>query len=130
MKIIGNPVIGCILMVAITVILAAVIAAFVFGMAGNQKDSIPDPYNKTVTVVIADKGFSDHEGFFFDGVDPVTHIQDRYFFIPEEGYKLSKIHVAEIYKLDIREDYYIPYGWLGKQGWRVINITRIEVQSQ
>ncbi|MGD1004842.1 MAG: type IV pilin N-terminal domain-containing protein, partial [Methanoregulaceae archaeon] len=30
-----SPVIGVILMVAITVILAAVIAAFVFGMAGN-----------------------------------------------------------------------------------------------
>ena len=30
-----NPVIGVIIMVAITVILAAVIAAFVFGMAGN-----------------------------------------------------------------------------------------------
>jgi flagellin-like protein len=32
-----SPVIGVILMVAITVILAAVIAAFVFGMAGNVK---------------------------------------------------------------------------------------------
>ncbi|MGD1003854.1 MAG: type IV pilin N-terminal domain-containing protein [Methanoregulaceae archaeon] len=30
-----SPVIGVILLVAITVILAAVIAAFVFGMAGN-----------------------------------------------------------------------------------------------
>jgi archaeal type IV pilus assembly protein PilA len=37
-----SPVIGVILMVAITVILAAVIAAFVFGMAGNV--------NKTKTV--------------------------------------------------------------------------------
>jgi len=36
-----SPVIGVILMVAITVILAAVIAAFVFGMAGNiQKTKI------------------------------------------------------------------------------------------
>jgi flagellin-like protein len=34
-----SPVIGVILMVAITVILAAVIAAFVFGMAGNIKSS-------------------------------------------------------------------------------------------
>ena len=31
-----SPVIGVILMVAVTVILAAVIAAFVFGMAGNM----------------------------------------------------------------------------------------------
>jgi archaeal type IV pilus assembly protein PilA len=36
-----SPVIGVILMVAITVILAAVIAAFVFGMAGNiQKTKV------------------------------------------------------------------------------------------
>ena len=34
-----SPVIGVILMVAITVILAAVIAAFVFGMAGNIQKS-------------------------------------------------------------------------------------------
>jgi flagellin-like protein len=34
-----SPVIGVILMVAITVILAAVIAAFVFGMAGNIQQS-------------------------------------------------------------------------------------------
>jgi archaeal type IV pilus assembly protein PilA len=39
-----SPVIGVILMVAITVILAAVIAAFVFGMAGN--------ITKTKTVAI------------------------------------------------------------------------------
>ncbi|NLW75709.1 MAG: type IV pilin [Methanomicrobiales archaeon] len=34
-----SPVIGVILMVAITVILAAVIAAFVFGMAGNVQST-------------------------------------------------------------------------------------------
>jgi len=34
-----SPVIGVILMVAITVILAAVIAAFVFGMAGNVQNT-------------------------------------------------------------------------------------------
>ena len=41
-----SPVIGVILMVAITVILAAVIATFVFGMAGNVDKS------KTTTVVV------------------------------------------------------------------------------
>ena len=36
-----SPVIGVILMVAVTVILAAVVAAFVFGMAGNvQKTKV------------------------------------------------------------------------------------------
>ena len=41
-----NPVIGVILMVAITVILAAVIAAFVFGLSG----SFEPRYNTTITV--------------------------------------------------------------------------------
>jgi archaeal type IV pilus assembly protein PilA len=52
-----SPVIGVILMVAITVILAAVIAAFVFGMAGSiQKTKVaaatvmkPDASHITVT---------------------------------------------------------------------------------
>jgi archaeal type IV pilus assembly protein PilA len=52
-----SPVIGVILMVAITVILAAVIAAFVFGMAGNiSKTKVvaatvqqPDAQHITVT---------------------------------------------------------------------------------
>lgn len=42
-----SPVIGVILMVAITVILAAVIAAFVFGMAGNIQKS------KTVAATVS-----------------------------------------------------------------------------
>ncbi len=42
-----SPVIGVILMVAIVVILAAVIAAFVFGMAGNVQTT------KTIGVTVA-----------------------------------------------------------------------------
>jgi len=45
-----SPVIGVILMVAITVILAAVIAAFVFGMAGNIQTT------KVVSLTMTDAG--------------------------------------------------------------------------
>jgi len=45
-----SPVIGVILMVAITVILAAVIGAFVFGMAGNVQST------KTVAVTASVNG--------------------------------------------------------------------------
>jgi len=45
-----SPVIGVILMVAITVILAAVIAAFVFGMTGNVQTQ------KTVAVTVGQNG--------------------------------------------------------------------------
>jgi flagellin-like protein len=58
-----SPVIGVILMVAITVILAAVIAAFVFGMAGNiQKSKVvaaTASRTSTSTVVITYNGGQD-----------------------------------------------------------------------
>jgi flagellin-like protein len=118
-----SPVIGVILMVAITVILSAVIAAFVFGM-GNRISG-QEPYG-TVTVVIGNKGFSDSEGFFLDGINPETHITDRYYLSPEEGYKLSKIQISQIYRIDAKFDYYISDRW-GRTGtgWRIINITQI-----
>jgi flagellin-like protein len=47
-----SPVIGVILMVAITVILAAVIAAFVFGMTGNvqTQKNVPLAFRKVETI--------------------------------------------------------------------------------
>jgi flagellin-like protein len=58
-----SPVIGVILMVAITVILAAVIAAFVFGMAGNVQStkvvSMTATKNATGYVTVTNMGGSD-----------------------------------------------------------------------
>ena len=58
-----SPVIGVILMVAITVILAAVIAAFVFGMAGNVQStkvvSLTASKNATGGITITNMGGSD-----------------------------------------------------------------------
>ncbi|MDI9642568.1 MAG: type IV pilin N-terminal domain-containing protein [Archaeoglobales archaeon] len=60
-----SPVIGVILMVAITVILAAVIASFVFGMSGTvTKPKTPGLSLKridtdTISVVITDMGGAD-----------------------------------------------------------------------
>ncbi|NVO67774.1 type IV pilin [Methanofollis tationis] len=58
-----SPVIGVILMVAITVILAAVIAAFVFGMAGNVQTS------KTVVVTAKLNASSEPEFMVQGGAD-------------------------------------------------------------
>ena len=71
-----SPVIGVILMVAITVILAAVIAAFVFGMAGNiSKTKVvaataqkPDGNHVTVTY----QGGQDASSFTFGTVTVTT----------------------------------------------------------
>ena len=67
-----SPVIGVILMVAITVILAAVIAAFVFGMSGNiTKTKIvavtaQQPDGKTITVTY--QGGQDAQSFEYGNV--------------------------------------------------------------
>lgn len=70
------PMLGVILMVAITIILAAVIAAFVFGMSGNIK-RVSDyaPLNETITVV--DKvwiGHSDSWGYISTSKDSVYRV--------------------------------------------------------
>ena len=65
-----SPVIGVILMVAITVILAAVIGAFVFGMGGNLKKT----YNVGVTATQSD---ANNVTFTFQGgpdADLVTNL--------------------------------------------------------
>lgn len=60
-----SPVIGVILMVAITVILAAVIGTFVLGLGGNIGDSVTagvtveDEGTSAVTVTLANKGTAD-----------------------------------------------------------------------
>jgi len=58
-----SPVIGVILMVAITVILAAVIAAFVFGMSGNIGTT------KTVAATAAQQGATDITVTYQGGAD-------------------------------------------------------------
>lgn len=58
-----SPVIGTILMVAITVILAAIIAAFVFGMTGNVQKT------KVVSLVAERSGNSEVQVTNFGGQD-------------------------------------------------------------
>lgn len=58
-----SPVIGVILMVAITVILAAVIAAFVFGMAGNVQKT------KVVAVTLTRTNANTVSALFQGGAD-------------------------------------------------------------
>src|SRR5512137_1388068 len=64
-----SPVIGVILMVAITVILAAVIAAFVFGMSGNISKT------KTVAVTVQ-KINSTHISVMNNGGQDATSLQN------------------------------------------------------
>jgi len=70
-----SPVIGVILMVAITVILAAVIAAFVFGMSGNITKTkivaatVQQPSSDQITVTY--QGGQDAQSFSF-GIVTVT----------------------------------------------------------
>ncbi|MDP2798199.1 MAG: type IV pilin N-terminal domain-containing protein [Methanoregula sp.] len=61
-----SPVIGVILMVAITVILAAVIAAFVFGMAGNVQKT------KVVAVTLTRTNANTVSALFQGGTDAAS----------------------------------------------------------
>jgi flagellin-like protein len=71
-----SPVIGVILMVAITVILAAVIAAFVFGMSGNITKtkivaaSVQQPTSDAIIVTY--QGGQDSQSFNYATVDVTT----------------------------------------------------------
>ena len=62
-----SPVIGVILMVAITVILAAVIAAFVFGMAGN--------ISKTKVVAVTGQRVGANITFTYQGGQDAATVQ-------------------------------------------------------
>ena len=72
-----SPVIGVILMVAITVILAAVIAAFVFGMGGTLKKSYMVAATATQTdadtIEITYNGGPDHESLTYLNVSLGTY---------------------------------------------------------
>ncbi|MEI7857195.1 MAG: type IV pilin N-terminal domain-containing protein [Methanomicrobiales archaeon] len=61
-----SPVIGVILMVAITVILAAVIAAFVFGMAGGIQKT------KVVAVTLSRSGTGTVQALYQGGADSAS----------------------------------------------------------
>ena len=68
-----SPVIGVILMVAITVILAAVISAFVFGMAGNiskSKSVVFTAHRSGAQVIFLNQGGPDVKNLV--GVDIIT----------------------------------------------------------
>jgi flagellin-like protein len=115
-----HPAVGVILMVAITVVLAAAIAGFIFSMAGNFQHD-PDPFNQTVTITITDKGFTDSQGFFIDGLDK-NGFKRRIFLFPEDGYKISKFEIGDSYRFEIRRDYYIPEIVGTTNGWRMVSV--------
>ncbi|MCU4741159.1 type IV pilin N-terminal domain-containing protein [Natronoglomus mannanivorans] len=70
-----SPVIGVILMVAITVILAAVIAAFVLDLGQSQSTSVNagvsiDETSDRVTIQLTDSGNAEHVVVSMDGSSP------------------------------------------------------------
>jgi len=71
-----SPVIGVILMVAITVILAAVIAAFVFGMSGNISKTkvvaVTAQQPSPTTITITYQGGQDSKSFVSGNVTVTT----------------------------------------------------------
>lgn len=82
-----SPVIGVILMVAITVILAAVIAAFVFGMAGNIQTT------KVVSLTMTDAGT--HGVVTISGGTDLTSLNKVYYSI-DGGTRINLFTTGEV----------------------------------
>jgi len=104
-----HPVIGMILMVAITVILAAVIAVYVFGMAKNIEQT-PATGEKNITIILESKGFSDSVGFWIDGRDKLMILRRYYsghpFTEKTEGINMEDLKIGEPYQITIKEGGY------------------------
>lgn len=92
-----SPVIGVILMVAITVILAAVIAVFVFGLAGDLETSAQK--DVTVKTGVSQNGSVTYQIFAGADVDKITHISytnGTGSFDNATSYDVSKVGTIEI----------------------------------
>lgn len=97
-----SPVIGVILMVAITVILAAVIAAFVFGVSGNIK-RVGDHTTLNETITVVDKVWSGHSeswGYISTSKDTVYRV------LHDEDYLRLRMNHTYNVELDYRSGGY------------------------
>lgn len=113
-----SPIIGVILMVAITVILAAIIASFVFGISGNIKrgDSTPPIPNETFTIV--DKvwdGNSNHWGYVTVSTGDAYRVRD--------SIEYMKLRINRTYNVDIELDLWNDYLVITKVNYEVFNVT-------
>ncbi|WOX57182.1 type IV pilin N-terminal domain-containing protein [Methanoculleus receptaculi] len=87
-----SPVIGVILMVAITVILAAVIAAFVFGMAGNiqtTKNVAATATQQGNDIIVTYQGGADSNSVAYLRIDVSRNAPMYYYWRGETGGTLT-----------------------------------------
>ena len=84
-----SPVIGVLLMVSITVILAAVIAAFVFGMAGTMEKS------KTVAVTVH-QASTNNMTFTYQGGQDAATLETIAYTVTDDSGKDSTVTVGTI----------------------------------
>jgi flagellin-like protein len=101
-----SPVIGVILMVAITVILAAVIAAFVFGM--DTPESAPTASIKLSATSISDAADADHNAIKIEhqGGDPLTY-DDMYLKVTVNGTQATLLNTSDIDYFSVGDTFYI-----------------------
>jgi flagellin-like protein len=85
-----SPVIGILLMVSITVILAAIVAAFVFGMAGGIKTT------KTVAVTVQQPESGKITVTYVGGQDSGSFDYAKVIVVPDSG-TVTYYHAAEKY---------------------------------
>jgi flagellin-like protein len=93
-----SSVISVILMVAITMILVAVIAAFVFIMAGNiQQTPTPSPINVTVV----DSHYIPPTGWYSGSQTILSSDGNTYYFI--DYYQWHKLQIGDSYHCQVNQ---------------------------
>lgn len=93
-----SPVVGIILMIAITVVLASVIAIFVFSVGGSIQIKEQNPDH--ITLLIKEKSVDEDYGFY------VVSSKGQTFFINFK--EVGTIQPLEFYDCDVKYDYWIP----------------------
>lgn len=119
-----SPVIGVIMMIIITVILAGVIAAFVFDMANNHPQP-PAPATKTIVLKVTDKGYGDIDGFYVLGSDGSVG-ESQYYLDPSIADTWIGIRVGEYYEVSCIGDSTSPMFY----HWRIRSIRHVENMTE
>ena len=100
---------------------------------------IPQEPDKEKVMVVTDKGFGDHFGFWVDVANHGLTERETYYINFNEGpRKLSELETGHLYRFRLSQDYYIdPYTWqwaggdpvkqfIGSREWRIVNVTEVK----
>ena len=133
------PIIGVVLMTSITVIFAAVIAAFVYGESQNFEKSVP-PSAWSGEYLIVDKGFGDSAGFYVSVVAVNDSLNRQTLFIdgkdtPRTNTNKSfdlffkDLHNGDVYQITATKTYFLYNLLGGDYYWQIREMDYVPVSD-